>query len=157
MKVIHAETCPNSEPFSIAIVVSRFNQDITQELKQGALSQLKKRNFSDELITVVEVPGAVEIPLIVKQLAKTKAYGAILALGAIIRGETTHYDYVCKQVSDGCQQVALEYDVPVVFGILTTENDEQAWDRLGGKQGHKGMDAVDCAIDMYYVMKQLPY
>lgn len=155
MKLIHAETLPNHEPFLIAVVVSRFNQDITQELKQGALTRLMSRGVSAEFITVVEVPGAVEIPLIAKQLAKTKTYGAILALGAIIRGETTHYDYVCKQVSDGCQQVSLEYDVPVVFGILTTENDEQAWDRLGGNHGHKGMDAADCAIDMHNVLKQL--
>ncbi|AHE66994.1 6,7-dimethyl-8-ribityllumazine synthase [Legionella oakridgensis ATCC 33761 = DSM 21215] len=104
---------------------------------------------------MVEVPGAVEIPLVAQQLAKHKQGKVIIALGAVIRGETTHYDYVCQQVSHGCQQVALQQNIPVIFGVLTTENEAQAWDRLGGNHGHKGMDAADAAITMYSVLQQL--
>ena len=93
--------------------------------------------------------------MVAKLLAKKNLYGAIIALGAVIRGETSHYDYVCQQVSEGCQRVALEFDVPVVFGVLTTENQAQAWDRLGGRHGHKGIDAADCALSMYGTLKQL--
>lgn len=108
-----------------------------------------------ENITVIEVPGAVEIPLVAKQLAKRGTFGAIIALGAVIRGETTHYDYVCQQVSHGCQQVALEFNITVVFGVLTTESEAQAWDRLGGHHGHKGIDAADCAMSMFALLKKL--
>ncbi len=90
-----------------------------------------------------------------KRLAFSGKYGAIIALGAVIRGETSHYDYVCKQVSDGCQHIALTSDVPVIFGVLTTDNEEQAWDRVGGKAGHKGREAVECAIEMYNLLKKL--
>jgi len=143
------------EPFPIAIVVSQFNREITLGLQQGAIQRLTNCGFTMDDIKVVEVPGAIEIPLIAKQLAKTKQYGAIIALGAIIRGETSHYDYVCQQVSDGCQRVALEFDVPVIFGVLTTENEAQAFDRIGGRHGHKGLDAAECALSMYAIMKQL--
>lgn len=143
------------QSFPIAIIVSQFNYDITHELQQGALQRLTAAGFAAEDITVIEVPGAVEIPLVAKQLAKKQQYGAIIALGAVIRGETSHYDYVCQQVSDGCQRVALDFDIPVVFGILTTENEAQAWERLGGNHGHKGVDAADCAISMYSLLKQL--
>ena len=153
----HIKACPgdDQEPFPIAIIVSQFNQDITHELQQGAITRLIACGFSAQDIMVVEVPGAVEIPLIAKQLAKKNHYGAIIALGAVIRGETSHYDYVCQQVSEGCQRVALEFDVPVVFGVLTTENEAQAWDRLGGHHGHKGVDAADCALAMVAILKQL--
>ena len=143
------------QPFPIAIIVSKFNHDITFELQQGAVGRLNAQGFASKDITVVEVPGAVEIPLIAKCLAKKNKYGAIIALGAVIRGETSHYDYVCQQVSDGCQRVSLEFDVPVIFGVLTTENEQQAWDRLGGNHGHKGVDAADCALSMYAILKQL--
>ncbi|MCP0913343.1 MULTISPECIES: 6,7-dimethyl-8-ribityllumazine synthase [Legionella] len=141
--------------FPIAIVISHFNYEITRELLQGAMKQLQHYGFTEQDITVVEVPGAVEIPIVAKRLAKKKQHQAIIALGAVIRGETTHYDYVCQQVSQGCQMVALEFEIPVVFGVLTTENEAQAWDRLGGKHGHKGMDAVDCALSMQSVLGQL--
>ena len=144
----------NQSPFPIAIIVSQFNQDISQALLAGAVKQLTAKGFTSQHITVVEVPGAVEIPLIAKRLAKKNQYAAIIALGAVVRGETTHYDYVCQQVSDGCQRVMLDFEVPVVFGVLTTENDEQAWDRLGGKHGHKGVDAVDCALAMHSILQQ---
>ena len=144
-----------TEPFPLAIVVSQFNQDITSELLKGALSRLESFGFTKNHVTIVEVPGAVEIPLIVKYLASKKQFGAIIALGAVIRGETTHYEYVCQQVSQGCQTVALDTGLPVVFGVLTTENEAQAWDRLGGAHGHKGEDAADCALSMVALLKQL--
>lgn len=141
--------------FPLAIVVSQFNQDICQGLLQGALKRLSSYEFAEEDITVVEVPGAVEIPIVAQRLAKSKKFKAIITLGAVIRGETTHYDYVCEQVSQGCQQVALACDIPVVFGVLTTEDEQQAWDRIGGAHGHKGADAVDCALAMHQIMQQI--
>ena len=141
--------------FPIAIVVSQFNHEITHKLQQGAIERLLECGFKTQDITVVDVPGAVEIPFLAQQLAKKNHYAAIIALGAVIRGETSHYDYVCEQVSNGCQRVALDYNVPVIFGVLTTDNDEQAWDRLGGKHGHKGLEAADCAIAMYKILHQL--
>lgn len=151
---IKADTDNNQGSFPIAIIVSQFNHAITQELKNGAMKRLLDCGFNEQDITLVDVPGAIEIPLIAKILAKKNHYAAIIALGAVIRGETTHYDYVCQQVSDGCQRVALEFEMPVIFGVLTTENDDQAWDRLGGKHGHKGVDAVDCAIAMHSILQQ---
>ena len=144
----------NKSSFPIAIIVSQFNHEITQALLAGAMQRLTSTGFNPEDITLVEVPGAVEIPLIAKRLAKKNKYAVIIALGAVIRGETTHYDYVCQQVSDGCQRVTLKYETPVIFGVLTTENEEQAWDRLGGKHGHKGIDAVYCALAMHSILQQ---
>ena len=143
------------ESFPIAIVVSQFNQDITHALLQGTLERLSDLGFDSDDITVVEVTGAIEIPLIVQKLADKHRYGAIIALGAVIRGETTHYDYVCQQVSEGCGHVALDCEVPVIFGVLTTENEAQAWDRLGGDHGHKGADSADCAVAMVSILQQL--
>ena len=154
IKHIQAHTEGQSS-FPIALIVSLFNRDITQALQEGALAQLVALGFESRDITLVEVPGAVEIPLIAQKLAKKNQYGAIIALGAVIRGETSHYDYVCQQVSDGCLRVALAFDVPVIFGVLTTENEAQAWDRLGGAYGHKGRDAVDCACAMHAILQQL--
>lgn len=144
----------NKSSFPIAIIVSQFNHEITGELLTGAMQRLTSIGFNTQDITLVEVPGAVEIPLIAKRLAKKNKYAVIIALGAVIRGETTHYDYVCQQVSEGCQRVTLEYETPVIFGVLTTENEAQAWDRLGGKHGHKGVDAVDCALAMHSILQQ---
>lgn len=143
------------KPFPIAIVVSKFNQDVTDELLKGALTRLKERGFLEHEILIVEVPGAIEIPVVAKRLARRERYKAIIALGAVIRGETSHYDYVCQQVSDGCQKVSLDYEIPVIFGVLTTENEEQAWDRLGGAHGHKGIDSVDAALVMHDLLEQL--
>lgn len=152
MKHITAIPDDNQKSFPIAIIVSRFNRAITQELLQGALKRLAAWNFSEQDIMVVEVPGAIEIPLVAQRLAKQNRYDVIIAMGVVIRGETSHYDYVCQQVSDGCQRVALECDIPIVFKVLTTENDDQAWDRLGGKHGHSGVDAVDCAMAMHKIL-----
>lgn len=155
MKYIKAELMDHPVSFPLAMVVSRFNAEITQALEQGAIQQLQDRGFSMNDITIIEVPGAIEIPFIAKQLAQSKRYDVIIALGAVIRGDTSHYDYVCQQVSDGCQRVAIDHDTPVIFGILTTENEAQAWERLGGSHGHKGMDAVDTAIAMQAILRQL--
>jgi 6,7-dimethyl-8-ribityllumazine synthase len=128
---------------------------VTQRLCEGAIARLKELAIPNEMITLVWVPGAVEIPVVAKQLASTKRYAIIITLGAVIRGETSHYDYVCKQVSDGCQAVALEYTIPVIFNVITAENLEQALDRAGGKHSHNGREAVDAAFEMVSVMKQL--
>lgn len=139
----------------IAIITSRFNEKVTNVLKSGALERLAERGVTDEQVTAVEVPGAVEIPFTAKLLAKQNQYDAIICLGAVIRGETTHYDYVCDQVSQGCQQVMMQFDLPVIFGVLTTENEAQAFDRVGGAHGHKGMDVVDTALEMINLTKRL--
>lgn len=155
MKHITADSRVVNGSFPIAIVVSSFNRSVTEELKKGALRRLSEQGFNPQDITLVEVPGAVEIPLIAKRLAMYKQVDAIIALGAVIRGETSHYDYVCEQVSNGCQRIALDYDIPVIFGVLTTEDEAQAWERLGGSHGHKGADAADCAIAMHKILREL--
>lgn len=141
---------------NIAIITSRFNQPITEALCAGAIERLQELGIPSDAIQAVWVPGAVEIPLIAQQFARRADIGAVICLGAVIRGETTHYDYVCQQVSYGCQKVALTYDKPIIFGVLTTENDEQAWDRVGGNHGHKGRDAADAALEMIEVMRKFP-
>ncbi len=132
----------------IAIVVSRFNTKITSKLLQGAKTRCQEVGISLEQLTLVEVPGAVEIPITAQVLAKSKRYDCIICLGCVIRGETSHYEFVCQQVSYGCQRVALDHSIPVIFGILTTENQEQALARAGGNHSHKGREAIDTAIAM---------
>jgi 6,7-dimethyl-8-ribityllumazine synthase len=141
--------------FPIAIITSMFNRDITHALYEGALSQLLKKGFNEKDIKSFEVPGAIEIPLVAKRLAMQKKVQSIITLGAVIRGDTSHYDLVCNMVSQGCLQVSLEYNIPVIFGVLTTENEEQAWDRLGGKVGHKGIEVADAALDLHKTLNQL--
>lgn len=143
------------KPFPISVIVSRFNTSITEKLLMNALARLEERGFSSDLITVINVPGAVEIPVVAQTLVKKKMSEAIIVLGAVIRGETSHYDYVCSQVSDGCQQVALASSMPVIFGVLTTENAEQAMARADGSHSNKGQEAVDAAIEMVNVLGQL--
>jgi 6,7-dimethyl-8-ribityllumazine synthase len=139
----------------LAIIVSRFNEKITQGLLEGALARLQELNFSEEAYQVFEVPGAVEIPITAQRLAQSKRFDAIVTLGAVIQGETRHFDYVCDQVSQGCQQVSLKYDLPVIFGVLTTDNGEQALARIGGAKGNKGRDAVDCAVEMVQLLERI--
>lgn len=140
--------------FKIAVVTSQFNPEITKRLETGALKRLTELNISAQYL---QVPGAVEIPLIAKLLAQSKQYDAVICLGAIIQGETDHYDYVCQQVSYGCQKVMLEFSLPVIFGVLTTQNEQQALDRAGGKEGNKGIEAVDTAIVMIDLVKKLTF
>lgn len=153
MNIIDKQDVP-CEPFSLTIIRSRFNLEVTDKLLEGALDRLKQLGFA-ECITVINVAGAVEIPLIAKTVAKNNQAKAIVALGAVIQGDTSHFDYVCKQVSDGCMQVALDYSIPVSFGVLTTDNMKQAMERVGGSHGHKGIEAVDVAIEMVSIMNQL--
>ena len=134
--------------FPIAIVVSRFNTEVTSRLFDGAQKRLMERGFSADQVSVVHVPGAVEIPLTAQWLCETKKFRAVIALGAVIRGETDHYDYVCSMVSEGCLDVSLRFNQPVIFGVLTTDTEEQAFDRVGGRHGHKGSDCVDAACEM---------
>jgi 6,7-dimethyl-8-ribityllumazine synthase len=153
MPVIHAHDIKGQ--FNVAIIVSRFNEKVTQLLYDGAVQRLKELEFSDEQITVVWVPGAVEIPITAQRLAGKDCFEAIVCLGAVIRGETNHYDYVCQMVSSGCQQVSLNHDIPVIFGVLTTENEAQALDRCGGQQGHNGRYCIDAAFEMVSVLRQV--
>lgn len=153
MKIIRAHKI--KEHYNVAIVVSRFNVAITERLYDGAVERLKELDFANEHITTVWVPGAIEIPLAAQRLARSNNYEAIICLGTVIRGETSHYTAVCQQVSFGCQKVGLENDIPVVFGILTTENEKQAQERAGGKHGHKGREAVDAALEMVSVLRQI--
>lgn len=138
-----------------AIVVSEFNEKITSALQEGAMLRLQELNIPSENVLLVKVPGAVEIPLAAQLIARQNQHQAIICLGAVIRGETSHYDYVCEQVSQGCQRVMLDHNIPVIFGVLTTENDEQAMERVGGKHGHKGKEAVDAAMAMVKLVKEL--
>lgn len=138
---------------SIAIIVSRFNETITARLLQGTLERCHELGLEDAALHVVWVPGAVELPLAAQQFARQEDCEAVICLGAVIRGETDHYDYVCQQVSYGCQRVALDFDLPVIFGVLTTENEQQALDRSGGAHGHKGREAADTALEMIALMQ----
>ena len=139
----------------IGIVVSDFNVNITKALEEGCVAELLRQGLDAKNVKVIHVPGAVEIPFVLQRFAKTKKYDALIALGAVVRGETTHYDYVCEQVSQGCGRVMLDYDIPVVFGVLTTENDAQAVDRIGGRHGHKGVEAAETALHMIKISKEI--
>ncbi len=153
-----ALTTDNSQvdSFPIAIIVSIFNNEVTQALQDGTVNQLIKRGFCEQDIQIFKVPGAVEIPIVAKRMAMSGACKSIITLGSVIRGDTNHYDLVCNMVSQGCLQVSLEYNIPVIFGVLTTENEAQAWDRLGGKYGHKGIELANTAIAMHYLLNELP-
>lgn len=153
MHTIHAEDIQSN--FKIAIVVSRFNIEITEALCEGAIARLEELGFKPEQLTVAWVPGAVEIPLTAQRLAQTGHYAAIICLGAVIKGETLHMEYVCELVTHGCLQVMLNQNIPLIFGVLTTENDEQARDRIGGAHGHKGREAADAAYEMVSVLRQI--
>lgn len=141
--------------FKYAIVVSRFNEFITSKLLGGAIDALQRHGASDEQITVVWVPGSVEITLTAKKLAQSGKYNAVICLGAVIRGSTSHYDYVCRQVSSGISQVNYDTGVPAVFGVLTCETIEQAVERAGTKHGNSGASAAINAIEMANLMAQI--
>ena len=139
----------------IGIVASRFNEFIVSKLVGGAVDGLVRHDVKDEDITVAWVPGAFEIPLAAKKMAESGKYDAVICLGTVIRGETSHYDYVCAEVSKGIASVSLEAGIPVMFGILTTDTIEQAVTRAGTKAGNKGYDCALGAIEMVNLMKQL--
>jgi 6,7-dimethyl-8-ribityllumazine synthase len=141
--------------FPVAIVVSRFNEEFTAPLLDGTIERLHELDFNDSQITVVWVPGAVEIPVVCNRLAKSGQYEAIISLGVVIHGETDHYDYVCEMVSTGCQRVAIKNEIPVIFGVLTCLDEAQVRARLGGAHGHKGRYCADAAVEMVGVMRQI--
>ena len=145
--MIYQGSLQPQERWKIGIVTSRFNSEITERLESGALDRLQELGLNKERIVRVRVPGAVEIPLAALHLLE-RGCDAVIALGCVIRGETSHYDYVCNAVERGCTEVMLKTKKPVVFGVLTTENDEQAEARVGGAHGHKGRDAADVAVEM---------
>jgi len=144
-----------SKDIRIGIVAARFNEFITSKLLDGALDGLKRHEVSEDQIDVAWVPGAFEIPLIASKMAKSGNYDAIICLGAVIRGSTTHYDYVCSEVSKGIAHVSLHSDIPVMFGVLTTENIEQAIERAGTKAGNKGFDCAVGAIEMVNLIRDI--
>ena len=139
----------------IGIVAGRFNEFITGKLLNGALDGLLRHEVKEEDIEVAWVPGAFEIPLIASKMAKSRKYDAIICLGAVIRGSTTHYDYVCNEVSKGIAAVSLNADIPVMFGVLTTENIEQAIERAGTKAGNKGYDCAVGAFEMVNLIREI--
>ncbi len=138
-----------------AVVVSRFNELVTKELLDGALSGLRRHGVADEDVDVAWVPGAFETPLVAKRLAGSGRYAAVVCLGAVIRGATSHFDYVAGQAAGGVARAALDTGVPVIFGIVTTETLEQAMDRAGAKSGNKGYDAALAAIEMVDLLARL--
>ena len=137
------------------IVAARFNEFIVSKLVGGALDTLHRHETADADIDVAWVPGAFEIPLVAKKMAESGKYDAVLCLGAVIRGSTTHYDYVCNEVSKGVAQVGLQTGVPTIFGVVTTENIEQAIERAGTKAGNKGADAAMAAMEMASLLGKL--
>jgi len=143
------------EGLKFGIVVARFNEFITSKLLSGALDALKRHGAKDIDVDVAWVPGAFEIPLAAKKMAESTKYHAVICLGAVIRGSTSHYDYVCSEVSKGVATVGLSTGVPTIFGVVTTENIEQAIERAGTKAGNKGTDAAISAIEMANLFRNL--
>ena len=141
--------------FRIALIAARFNERVTDLLLDGALARLRELGVPEADVTVARVPGAVEIPIVAQRLAQSGNVDAVVGLGAVVRGETPHFDYVCQQVAYGCQRVSLDSDVPVIFGVLTTDDETQALDRCGGKHGHKGREAVDTAVQIVNTLREL--
>ncbi len=139
----------------IAIVASRFNEFITNKLVGGAEDCLRRHNVEEEDITLAWVPGAFEIPLAAKKLAKSGKYDAVICVGAVIRGATSHYDYVCAEVSKGIASVSLETEIPVLFGVLTTDTIEQAIERAGTKAGNKGYDCAMSALELVQMLRKV--
>lgn len=153
MKIIEGNLV--TQNLKIGIVVSRFNEFITSKLLSGAMDGLVRHEVSEDDIHVAWVPGAFEIPLAASKMANSGKYDAVICLGAVIRGSTTHYDYVCNEVSKGIAQVSLASGIPVLFGVLTTENIEQAIERAGTKSGNKGYDCALSAIEMVNLLRQM--
>ena len=138
-----------------AIVASRFNETVTARLIEGALDALLRHGVDDKEIRVVRVPGSFEIPLVARKLALSKKFSAIICLGALVRGETPHFEYLASEVSKGTAQVGMDSGVPVIFGVLTTDTLEQAAERAGGKAGNKGWDAAMAGIEMANLLSRL--
>jgi 6,7-dimethyl-8-ribityllumazine synthase len=144
-----------AEGLRFAIVASRFNEFITSKLLEGALDMLRRHGAAEDAVDAAWVPGAFEIPLAAKKLAASGKYDAVICVGAVIRGATSHYDYVCNEVSKGVAQAGLSTGVPVIFGVVTTENIEQAVERAGTKAGNKGADGAMAAMEMANLLKKI--
>lgn len=151
MKIIEGKL--NAKGLKFGIVVGRFNEFISSKLLGGAIDALKRHDVSDDEIEVAWAPGSYEIPLVAKKMAKSGKYDAIICLGAVIRGSTPHFDVVANEVAKGVAHVGLETEIPVIFGVLTTDSIEQAIERAGTKSGNKGFDAAMAAIEMANLMK----
>ena len=145
----------NGKGIKIGIVAGRFNEFITSKLVGGAVDVLKRNDVNDEDIDIAWVPGAFEIPLITKKMAESKKYDAIITLGAVIKGATPHFDYVCAEVSKGVAQISLQTGLPIMFGVLTTNNIEEAIERAGTKAGNKGSDVAFGALEMIDLIKNI--
>mgnify|MGYP003506944389 CR=1 FL=1 len=144
-----------AKDMKVGIVIARFNEFIGGKLLEGAIDALTRHGMDREDITVAWVPGAFEIPLIAQQMAAKEEWDAIICLGAVIRGTTSHYDYVCAEVSKGIANVSLNTDIPVMFGVLTTDTIEQAIERAGTKAGNKGFECAEGAIEMVNLSREL--
>lgn len=144
-----------AEGLKVGIVVARFNEFIGSKLLSGAIDGLVRHGMNDDDIEVAWVPGAFEIPVMAQRMAQSKKYDAIICLGAVIKGSTSHYDYVCAEVSKGVASVSLQFGLPVMFGVLTTDNIEQAIERAGTKAGNKGYDCAVSAIEMVNLIREL--
>ena len=153
MKIYEGRLVAGDEKF--CIIIARFNDFIGSKLLDGAIDELKRHGVKEENIDVVKVPGAFEIPLIASEMAQSGRYDAVICLGAVIRGNTSHYDYVCSEVSKGIAQISLKTGLPVMFGVLTTENIEQAIERAGSKAGNKGSECAHGAIEMVNLMRSM--
>ena len=145
----------NAGGFRVALVVSRFNSTTSERLLDGAMDCLRRHGAAEEDLTLVRVPGSFEIPLMARKLAKSGKHDAVVCLGAVIRGETPHFDLVAAEVTKGIATVGLETGIPVTFGVVTAENPEQAADRAGGKMGNRGADAAMAAIEMVDLLRRL--
>lgn len=155
MKILEGKMTASKGSMKIAIVASRFNEFIVSKLIEGARDGLIRHDIDEDDITLAWVPGAFEIPVIAKKLAESKKYDAIICVGAVIRGSTSHYDYVCAEVSKGVAQVSMSAGIPVMFGILTTDTIEQAIERSGTKAGNKGYECALGAIEMVNLSRQI--
>ena len=144
-----------AEGMKVGIVVARFNEFITSKLLSGAIDGLVRHDVNEDDVDVAWEPGAFEIPLVASKMAKSRKYDAVICLGAVIRGSTSHYDYVCNEVSKGIAAVSMENDIPVMFGVITTENIEQAIERSGSKAGNKGYECALGAIEMVNLIRKI--
>ncbi len=152
-KIIEGEMLARDLRF--AFVAARFNDFVVEPLVRGALDALKRHGASEQQIDIVRVPGAFDIPIVARKLALSKRYDALITLGAVVRGQTPHFDYVAGECASGIARIALESGVPIAFGVLTTDTMEQAVDRAGGKAGNKGADAALAAIEMANLLRRL--
>jgi 6,7-dimethyl-8-ribityllumazine synthase len=152
-KIIEGELTARDLRF--AIVATRFNEFVVEPLLRGALDALKRHGAAEKQIEIIRVPGAFDMPIVVRKLAMSRRYEALIALGAVIRGQTPHFDYVAGECASGLARIALESGIPVGFGVLTTDTMEQAVDRAGGKAGNKGADAALASLEMANLLRRL--